>query len=72
MANTVTIKVDADTAKAESNVKGMGEKFRSAMKGVAMAAGALTLAAGAAAKLGQEFQESTNIIARGTGATGEQ
>ena len=72
MANTVTITVDADTKKAESNVKGMGEKFRKAMKGVAMAAGGLTLAAGAAAKLGQEYQEATNTIAAGTGATGEQ
>ena len=54
MANTVTITVDADTKTAEKNVKGMGTKFRSAMKGVAMAAGGLTLAAGAAAKLGQE------------------
>ena len=71
MANTVTITVDADTKKAESNVKGMGEKFRKAMKGVAMAAGGLTLAAGAAAKLGQEYQEATNTIAAGTGATGE-
>jgi len=72
VANTVTITVDADTAKAEKNVKGMGTKFRSAMKGVAMAAGGLTLAAGAAAKLGQEYQEATNTIAAGTGATGEQ
>ena len=72
MANTVTIQVDADTAKAEKSVKGMGTKFRSAMKGVAMAAGGLTLAAGAAAKLGQEYQEATNIIAAGTGASGEQ
>ena len=72
MANTVTITVDADTKKAEKNVKGMGTKFRSAMKGVAMAAGGLTLAAGAAAKLGQEYQEATNIIAAGTGASGEQ
>ena len=72
MANTVTIKVDANTKKAEGNVKGMGEKFQSAMKGVAMAAGGLTLAAGAAAKLGQEYQEATNTIAAGTGATGEQ
>ena len=72
MANTVTITVDADTKDAEKNVKGMGEKFRSAMKGVAMAAGGLTLAAGAATKLGQEYQEATNTIAAGTGATGEQ
>ena len=72
MANTVTITVDADTKTAEKNVKGMGTKFRSAMKGVAMAAGGLTLAAGAAAKLGQEYQEATNTIAAGTGATGEQ
>ena len=72
MANTVTITVDADTKKAEKNVKGMGTKFQSAMKGVAMAAGGLTLAAGAAAKLGQEYQEATNTIAAGTGATGEQ
>jgi TP901 family phage tail tape measure protein len=72
VANTVTIQVDADTAKAEKSVKGMGTKFRSAMKGVAMAAGGLTLAAGAAAKLGQEYQEATNIIAAGTGASGEQ
>ena len=72
MANTVTITVDADTKKAEKNVKGMGTKFKSAMKGVAMAAGGLTLAAGAAAKLGQEYQEATNTIAAGTGATGEQ
>ena len=72
MANTVTITVDADTKTAEKNVKGMGEKFRSAMKGVAMASGGLTLAAGAAAKLGQEYQEATNTIAAGTGASGEQ
>ena len=72
MANTVTITVDADTAKAEKNVKGMGGKFKTAMKGVAVAAGGLTLAAGAAAKLGQEYQEATNTIAAGTGATGEQ
>jgi phage-related minor tail protein len=72
VANTVTITVDADTKKAEKNVKGMGTKFKSAMKGVAMAAGGLTLAAGAAAKLGQEYQEATNIIAAGTGASGEQ
>jgi len=72
VANTVTIKVDADTKTAEKNVKGMGTKFQSAMKGVAMAAGGLTLAAGAAAKLGQEYQEATNTIAAGTGATGEQ
>ena len=72
MANTVTIKVDADTKKAEQNVKGMGAKFQTAMKGVAVAAGGLTLAAGAAAKLGQEYQEATNTIAAGTGATGEQ
>jgi len=72
VANTVTITVDADTKKAEQNVKGMGTKFRSAMKGVAMAAGGLTLAAGAAAKLGQEYQEATNTIAAGTGASGEQ
>ena len=71
MANTVTIKVDANTKDAENSVKGMGEKFQSAMKGVAMAAGGLTVAAGAAAALGQEFQEATNLIARGTGATGE-
>ena len=72
MANTVTITVDADTKKAEKNVKGMGGKFKTAMKGVAMASGGLTLAAGAAAKLGQEYQEATNTIAAGTGATGEQ
>jgi TP901 family phage tail tape measure protein len=72
VANTVTIKVDADTKKAEENVRGMGAKFQSAMKGVAVAAGALTVAAGAAAKLGQEFQEATNLIASGTGATGKQ
>ena len=72
MANTVSITVDADTKKAEKSVKGMGDKFRKAMKGVAMAAGGLTLAAGAAAKLGQEYQEATNTIAAGTGASGEQ
>jgi TP901 family phage tail tape measure protein len=72
VANTVTITVDADTKKAEKSVKGMGTKFRSAMKGVAMAAGGLTLAAGAAAKLGQEYQEATNTIRAGTGASGEQ
>ena len=72
MANTVTITVDADTKKAESNVKGMGGKMQSAMKGVAMASGALTGAAAAAAALGQEYQEATNTIAAGTGATGEQ
>ena len=72
MANTVTVTVDADTKKAEQNVKGMGAKFQTAMKGVAVAAGGLTLAAGAATKLGQEYQEATNTIAAGTGATGEQ
>ena len=72
MANTVSITVDADTKKAEKSVKGMGDKFRSAMKGVAVAAGAVTLAAGAAAKLGQEYQEATNTIAAGTGASGDQ
>jgi len=72
VANTVTITVDADTKKAESNVKGMGGKMRSAMKGVAMAGAGLTVAAAAAAKLGQEYQEATNTIAAGTGATGEQ
>jgi len=72
VANTVTITVDADTKKAESNVKGMGGKMQKAMKGVAMAGGALTLAGAAAAKLGQEYQEATNTIAAGTGATGEQ
>ena len=72
MANTVTVTVDADTQKAEANVKGMGTKFKSAMKGVAVAAGGVTLAAGAAAKLGQEYQEATNTIAAGTGASGEQ
>ena len=72
MANTVTITVDADTKDAEKNVKGMGAKFQTAMKGVAVAAGGLTLAAGAAAKLGQEYQEATNTIAAGTGASGEQ
>jgi len=72
VANTVTITVDADTKSAEKSVKGMGGKFKTAMKGVAMAAGGLTLAAGAAAKLGQEYQEATNTIAAGTGASGEQ
>jgi len=72
VANTVTIMVDADTKTAEKNIKGMGTKFRSAMKGVAVAAGATTVAAGAAAKLGQEYQEATNTIAAGTGASGEQ
>ena len=72
MANTVTITVDADTKKAEGNVKGMGGKMKSAMKGVAMASGAITLAAAAAAKLGQEYQEATNTISAGTGATGKQ
>ena len=72
MANTVTITVDADTKKAEGNVKGMGGKMKSAMKGVAMASGGLTLAAAAAAKLGQEYQEATNTISAGTGATGKQ
>ena len=71
MANTVSITVDADTATAEKNVKGMGSKFKAAMGGVAKAAGGLTLAAGAAAALGQEYQEATNTIAAGTGATGE-
>lgn len=71
MANEVTIKVDADTKSAEGKFKGMGGKMRSAMKGVAIGAGALTAAAGAATMLGQEYQEATNIIAAGTGATGE-
>jgi TP901 family phage tail tape measure protein len=72
VANTVTITVDADTKKADKNITGMGTKFRSAMKGVAMAAGGVALAAGAAAKLGEEYQEATNTIAAGTGASGEQ
>ena len=70
MANEVTIKVDADTKTAETKVKGMGGKMRSALKGVAIGAGALTAAAGAATMLGQEYQEATNLIAAGTGATG--
>jgi TP901 family phage tail tape measure protein len=72
VANTVTVKVDADTAKAEKSVKGMGDKFRTAMSGVAKAAGAITLAAGAAAKLGEEYQDATNAIRSGTGASGKQ
>jgi len=72
VANTVTIKVDADTKTAEKNVKGMSTRMSKALKGVTMAAGALTLAATGAAKLGQEYQEATNTIAAGTGATGEQ
>jgi TP901 family phage tail tape measure protein len=72
VANTVTISVDADTKTAEKNVKGMGAKFSTAMKGVAVAAGGITLAAGAASKLGEEYQEATNTIAAGTGASGEQ
>ena len=72
MANTVTITVDADTKAAENNVKGMGSKMQGAMKGVAKAAGGLTVAAGAATMLGQEYQEATNTIAAGTGATGKQ
>jgi phage-related minor tail protein len=72
VANTVSITVDADTTKAENNVKGMGGKMKTAMKGVAMASGAITLAAAAAVTLGQEYQEATNTIAAGTGATGEQ
>tara|TARA_Y100000310_G_scaffold256920_1_gene264847 strand:- start:972 stop:2612 length:1641 start_codon:yes stop_codon:yes gene_type:complete len=72
VANTVTITVDADTKAAENNVKGMGSKMQGAMKGVAKAAGGLTVAAGAATMLGQEYQEATNTIAAGTGATGKQ
>jgi len=72
VANTVTITVDADTTKAEKNVKGMSGNMAKAMKGVAVAAGGITLAAGAAAKLGQEYQEATNTIAAGTGASGKQ
>jgi len=71
VANEVTIKIDADTKSAEGKFKGMGGKMRSAMKGVAIGAGALTAAAGAATMLGQEYQEATNTIAAGTGATGE-
>ena len=62
MANEVTIKVDADTKTAETKVKGMGGKMRSALKGVAIGAGALTAAAGAATMLGQEYQEATNAF----------
>ena len=72
MANTVTIQVDADTSDAEKSVKGMGSKMKTAMKGVAMAGAGLTVAAGAAAALGQEYQEATNTIAAGTGESGEQ
>ena len=71
MANEVTIKVNADTKTAETKVKGMGGKMKTALKGVAIGAGALTAAAGAATMLGQEYQEATNTIAAGTGATGE-
>jgi phage-related minor tail protein len=70
VANTVTIQVDADTKAAEDSVKGMGKKFQSAMKGVAMAGAGLTAAAVGASALGQEYQEATNLIASGTGATG--
>ena len=43
MANTVSITVDADTRTAVKSVTNMGQKFRSALKGVAMAAGGLML-----------------------------
>ena len=72
MANTVTIAVDADTKTAESNVKGMSTNMTKAFKGVALAAAGITVAAGAAAKLGQEYQEATNAIRAGTGASGKQ
>ena len=71
MANEVTIKVNADTKTAETKVKGMGGKMKTALKGVAIGGAAMTAAAVAASKLGQEYQEATNIIAAGTGATGE-
>ena len=71
MANTVSITVDADTSTAESNVKGMGGKMTTALKGVAAAAGGITLAAAAATALGEEYQTATNTIAPGTGATGK-
>ncbi len=72
MANTVTITVDANTKKAEADVKGMSGKMKGALKGVGVASGALAGVGVAAAKLGQEYQEATNIIAAGTGASGEQ
>ena len=71
MANEVTIKIDADTKSAEGKFKGMGGKMKTALKGVAIGGAAMTAAAVAASKLGQEYQEATNIIAAGTGATGE-
>ena len=71
MANTVNIQIDADTTKAEKNVKGIGGKIQGLAKPVAIASAATTAFAMAAVKLGDEFKEAENIIAAGTGATGE-
>ncbi len=71
MANTVTITVDAQTKGAEDKVSGMAGRMKKAMKGVALVAGGLTVAGGAAAALGEEYQKATNTIAAGTGASGK-
>jgi TP901 family phage tail tape measure protein len=70
VANEVTITVDADTQKASKNVSGMGEGMKKTLKGVAVAGAALTGVAAAASAIGQEYQQATNTIAAGTGATG--
>jgi len=71
LANKVNIQIDADTTKAEKNVKGIGGKIQGLAKPVAIASAATTAFAMAAVKLGDEFKEAENIIAAGTGATGE-
>lgn len=59
-------------SKAAGNIKSSGQKMAQNMGKIALVGGAaLTGAAMAAAKLGQEFKEAENTIAAGTGATGD-
>ena len=71
MANTVTVEVSADTAKAEKNLGGLGGKVKGLAKPIAIGSAAATGFAMAAVKLGDEFKAAENTIAAGTGATGE-
>jgi len=71
LANTVTVEVSADTAKAEKNLGGLGGKVKGLAKPIAIGSAAATGFAMAAVKLGDEFKAAENTIAAGTGATGE-
>ena len=72
MPNTVTVEVKADTKKAEGNISKFGSKVKGAMPAVTAVSGGLTLAAGAAVKLGDEMTLASRTISAGTGATGTE